>query len=191
MSSNYQKQCRLIDKEVIMSEKYLQCNDGSIAGIGDKVTIQYKNDYPIFPHVDIGVIERITDQYVYLKNSTDNFGIKIEMDSIDKINYINANHKILIPNAAREKMGPDPIPEVEKVNHPSHYKSETGLEAIDAIEAFTFDLNGIEAFDTGNALKYLCRWKKKNGLEDLKKAQWYLNHLIEHVENLEKENELS
>lgn len=72
----------------------------------------------------------------------------------------------------------------EMVNHPDHYKSETGLEAIDVIEAFTFDLMGIEAVDTGNALKYLCRWKKKNGLEDLKKAKWYLEHLIKHVESL-------
>jgi hypothetical protein len=77
----------------------------------------------------------------------------------------------------------------DMVNHPSHYMSETGLEAIDVIEAFTFDLKGIEAVCTGNALKYLCRWKSKNGVEDLKKAEWYLNRLIEHVEKLEKENE--
>jgi hypothetical protein len=75
------------------------------------------------------------------------------------------------------------------VNHPSHYQSETGMEAIDVIEAFTFDLKGVEAFDTGNILKYICRWKNKNGLEDLKKAQWYLNHLINHVEKSKKENE--
>jgi hypothetical protein len=36
----------------------------------------------------------------------------------------------------------------------------------------------MEAVCTGNALKYLWRWKKKNGVEDLKKAQWYLNKLI-------------
>ena len=75
------------------------------------------------------------------------------------------------------------------VSHPSHYQSESGLEVIDVIEAFTSDLNGIEATDTGNVLKYMCRWKSKNGLEDLKKAQWYLNHLINHVEKLEKEND--
>ena len=75
------------------------------------------------------------------------------------------------------------------VSHPSHYQSETGLEVIDVIEAFTFDLKGIEATDTGNILKYICRWKAKNGLQDLKKAQWYLTHLIEHVDKLEKENE--
>jgi hypothetical protein len=74
----------------------------------------------------------------------------------------------------------------ETVNHPSHYQSETGMEAIDVIESFTFDLSGIEAFDTGNVLKYMCRWKDKNGLEDLKKAKWYLDHLINHIENLEE-----
>ena len=68
------------------------------------------------------------------------------------------------------------------VSHPSHYQSETGLEVIDVIEAFTADLKGIEAVDTGNAIKYLCRWKKKNGLQDLKKAMWYLTNLINHVE---------
>ena len=74
------------------------------------------------------------------------------------------------------------------VSHPSHYQSETGLEVIDVIEAFTFDLKGIEATDTGNILKYMCRWKQKNGLQDLKKARWYLDHLIEHIQKLEEEN---
>lgn len=74
------------------------------------------------------------------------------------------------------------------IYHPNHYQSETGMEVIDVIEAFTFDLKGIEATDTGNIIKYMCRWKKKNGLQDLKKAMWYLQHLIYHVENLEKEN---
>jgi hypothetical protein len=74
------------------------------------------------------------------------------------------------------------------VYNPAHYQSETGLEVIDVIEAFTFDLMGIEATDTGNIIKYMCRWSKKNGLQDLKKARWYLDHLIAHVEKLEKEN---
>jgi hypothetical protein len=43
------------------------------------------------------------------------------------------------------------------VSHPNHYQSETGLEVIDVIEAFTFDLKGIEATDTGNIIKYACR----------------------------------
>ena len=68
------------------------------------------------------------------------------------------------------------------VNHPKHYKAVNGLEAIDVIEAFTAKLKGIQATDTGNILKYMLRWHEKNGLEDLKKAQWYLNHLISKVE---------
>lgn len=75
------------------------------------------------------------------------------------------------------------------VSHPSHYQSETGLEVIDVIEAFTFDLKGIEAVDTANVLKYVCRWDKKNGLQDLEKAMWYLQHLIEHVRKSREEYE--
>lgn len=73
----------------------------------------------------------------------------------------------------------------DMVNHPQHYVSESGIEVINVIEAFTSNLKGIEATDTGNIIKYILRWKNKNGLEDLKKAQWYLNHLINIVE---KEN---
>ena len=75
--------------------------------------------------------------------------------------------------------------EDKMVSHPSHYQSESGLEVIDVIEAFTSDLNGIEATDTGNILKYMCRWKHKNGLQDLEKAQWYLTHLIEKIKEKE------
>ena len=71
---------------------------------------------------------------------------------------------------------------VDYVNHPPHYQSKSGLETIDVIEAFTEDLTGFEATNTGNVLKYMCRWKSKNGLEDLKKARWYLNRLIDLVE---------
>lgn len=82
----------------------------------------------------------------------------------------------------------EPFVKNDIVSHPSHYQSETGLEVIDVIEAFTFDLKGIEATDTGNIIKYICRWSKKNGLQDLEKAKWYLDHLINHVKKLEEEN---
>ena len=71
---------------------------------------------------------------------------------------------------------------VDMINHPPHYKTKNGLETIDVIEAFTEDLNGIEAVCTANALKYICRWKNKNGKQDLEKAVWYINYLIEHLE---------
>ena len=73
----------------------------------------------------------------------------------------------------------------EIVNHPSHYQSDKGLEVIDVIDAFTQDLNGIEAFCVGNVIKYITRYKKKNGLEDVRKAAWYLNKLLAHLEERE------
>lgn len=74
------------------------------------------------------------------------------------------------------------------VSHPDHYKSESGLEVIDVIETFTSGLEGVEATDTGNVIKYICRWKKKNGIQDLKKIMWYTQHLIDYLEKKEKEN---
>ena len=72
------------------------------------------------------------------------------------------------------------------VSHPDHYKAG-GIEVIDVIEAFTKNLVGIEATDTGNVIKYILRWKKKNGVQDLEKALWYLTHLIERVKMHEEE----
>lgn len=69
----------------------------------------------------------------------------------------------------------------DMINHPKHYISTNGIEVIDIIEAFTEDLQGVEATDTGNIIKYICRWKNKNGVEDLKKCQWYISHLIDHL----------
>ena len=70
----------------------------------------------------------------------------------------------------------------QMVSHPQHYQSKSGLEVINVIEAFTADLKGIEATDTGNIIKYICRWKHKNGIQDLKKVIWYATHLINYLE---------
>ena len=78
------------------------------------------------------------------------------------------------------------------VSHPKHYQSKNGLEVIDVIEAFTEKLTGIEATDTGNIIKYACRWKEKNGVQDIKKIIWYATHLLNHLEaekQKEKDNE--
>jgi hypothetical protein len=61
--------------------------------------------------------------------------------------------------------------------NPSHYK-QGEIECIDALAAATADLKGIDAVCTANAIKYLWRWKQKGGVEDLKKAHWYIDRLI-------------
>jgi hypothetical protein len=78
--------------------------------------------------------------------------------------------------AARSNVKPDLI------NHPPHYQTASGLEAIDVIEAFGLD------FCLGNACKYVLRAGRKTGeapLKDLLKARWYLNRTIERLEAAE------
>ncbi len=65
----------------------------------------------------------------------------------------------------------------DRVNHPSHY-TQGNIECIDAIAEATCKLKGEFAICTGNVIKYLWRWHSKNGVEDLKKARWYLDRLI-------------
>lgn len=67
------------------------------------------------------------------------------------------------------------------VEHPIHY-NQGGVECIEAIKAATVGKAGVEAFCVGNAIKYLFRYEAKNGLEDVKKAQWYINRLIQELE---------
>ena len=71
--------------------------------------------------------------------------------------------------------------EVDMVSHPLHY-TQGGIECIDAIKAATVGKNGIEAVCTANAIKYLWRYEAKNGIEDVKKARWYLDRLIAELE---------
>ena len=68
----------------------------------------------------------------------------------------------------------------DTINHPAHYTAGS-IECIDAIAAATEGLNGIEAVCTANAIKYLWRWKRKNGAEDLRKAIWYIERLLKDV----------
>lgn len=76
----------------------------------------------------------------------------------------------------------------DTINHPAHYTAGA-IECIDAIAAATEGLNGIEAVCTANAIKYLWRWKRKNGTEDLQKAIWYIERLLRDVDKPVPEHE--
>lgn len=71
---------------------------------------------------------------------------------------------------------------MDNVNHPQHY-THGGIECIDALAAATAGLTGIEAVCTANAIKYLWRWKHKGGVEDLRKADWYIKRLIKELKD--------
>lgn len=69
----------------------------------------------------------------------------------------------------------------DNVNNPHHYNHK-GVECINAIEA-SMEPSQFKGYLKGNIIKYLWRYEYKNGIEDLKKAQWYLNKLITTWEN--------
>lgn len=67
----------------------------------------------------------------------------------------------------------------DKVNNPAHYTAG-GIETLDYIKA---KIKDYPSYAAGNILKYVSRYEHKNGIEDLKKAQFYLNDLIEWMES--------
>lgn len=67
----------------------------------------------------------------------------------------------------------------DNVNHPNHYQGD--IETIDYIKDKLTD-EEFRGFVKGNVLKYISRERLKNGDEDLKKSDWYLNKLIEELE---------
>ena len=75
--------------------------------------------------------------------------------------------------------------EVDPVNKPLHY-NQAGIECIEAIEAMTENMSGHTAPHAANVLKYLWRHEYKNGLEDIRKAKWYLDRLEKRYMELHK-----
>jgi len=72
----------------------------------------------------------------------------------------------------------------DAVNHPNHY-CQGGIECIKAIEA-SMTPEEFQGYCKGNVMKYIWRFREKNGLEDLKKAQVYLGWMIESKEKQEQ-----
>lgn len=76
---------------------------------------------------------------------------------------------------------------MDNVNHPSHY-ADGAIEVIDYIRD-KLTLQGFTEYCGGNVLKYVSRWRKKGGVEDLRKAAVYLGWMIESATNETKEKE--
>lgn len=75
-----------------------------------------------------------------------------------------------------------PVAEHDPVNHPSHYTAG-GVECLDAIRAaLTGYQDAFRGFLAGQIIKYVWRSPLKNGLEDLKKARFYLDRMIQETE---------
>ena len=69
----------------------------------------------------------------------------------------------------------------DMVNHPKHY-TQGDIECIDALKAATVGKRGIEAVCVANVIKYLWRYEEKNGIEDVRKAKFYIERLLKELE---------
>lgn len=78
-------------------------------------------------------------------------------------------------------MGENKVKQYDTINKPSHYHGKNGMEAIDVIENFIGDLAGKAGWAWGNSMKYLLRFQKKNGIEDVKKAFRNLVWVLEEI----------
>ena len=124
--------------------------------------------------MDDGRIEYITGKIYTSENNgciTDESGDKnhnwIDVEDEDQPEYF------FQPIISKES-----IIEEDNVNHPSHYANNLkGIECIDAMEA-GLGKDKVMAFCLCNAFKYIFRTSNKNGLEDVKKAIWYLNKYV-------------
>ena len=75
----------------------------------------------------------------------------------------------------------------DPVDHPSHY-TQGRFEVIDVIED-SLASEGFEGYCVGNVMKYVMRYRHKNGVEDLRKAEWYLRRLVSWMESGDKEED--
>ena len=73
---------------------------------------------------------------------------------------------------------------IDNVNSPPHY-THGNIECIDIVAEMVRDKSGMESACVANITKYLYRYKGKGGIESVKKAQWYLNRLIQELESQE------
>ncbi len=95
-----------------------------------------------------------------------------QMDAVSEVAKtitINTDELVAQLNEMEEKN--------DKVNHPSHYQTAGGIEVIEYIASLLGD--NVKYYYLGNVIKYVSRFDKKNGVEDLEKARFYLNKMIE------------
>ena len=139
----------------------------------DKAHIIIKDGDNILWEYDVPYENNITAPCI------NDFGVQLKDVMSGTINACDAGCKVGGWNLYESK---DPM-----VSHPKHYKGKHGVEVIDVIEDFTDGLNGIEATDTGNIIKYACRWHKKgNEIQDVEKIIWYATHLLECLKEKKK-----
>lgn len=184
-----------------------QCGNPQQLKQWDKASLDLVDLKPIEKTMKEYLIKTKEGKYHYINDSYDtcpDYVDKIEIPGGSQFAVLNGEDEIafydgnglekshFIPSAIiwQRHTQPEPLPfntdleelsEPDNVNHPNHY-TQGKVECIDALEAATVGKVGIEAVCVANVIKYLWRYEEKNGKEDIKKAQWYLNKLLDSID---------
>lgn len=129
---------------------------------------EVKSDKPLEP-----IAEKVVEPKQELKPTCPAIVIDSSKDEIQSVKLTQEQEKEvddLLPYGPTNPTPNDPV------NHPSHYAGK--VECIDCIESAVSELDGFHGFCVGNAIKYLYRFSRKNGKQDLEKCKWYLERLI-------------
>lgn len=103
----------------------------------------------------------------------------MEKMTITKNSDIEKSFDALMKKIDEENKKPVTTENNDNIISPNHYTSGKGFEVFDVQEAFIHELKGMSANYWCNIVKYILRFQRKNGVEDLKKAKYYLEKLIE------------
>jgi hypothetical protein len=102
---------------------------------------------------------------------------------MSKVTVDGKEYEVL--DAPLKEVPPHPGQIKKDATNPDYYKNKP-IEIIDCIASITYGKDGFGGFLVGQVVKYVARYNEKNGLEDLKKAKWYLDMLITRLEKEEK-----
>jgi hypothetical protein len=168
-----------------MAEEYGNSQDGDLIYLGGSI---FRVDYVNEKYAMVEGENVLHEHYrVLIPAETDmDELLEINANLIKRVFELEAGQRNLFAMLERDKPKLDDLlakvtpenkhEELDNVNHPRHYNSGK-YEVINVIEDSLKD--GFEPYCIGNVMKYVSRYKHKNGVEDLKKAQWYLGRVID------------
>lgn len=162
--------------------------------VGDRVIVKPFNEYDDLGGISPIHLSRVVNEAGTIVDASvgENFDwYSIDFDDLELSEYmacfsfkgtlVSAEPTSTVESVTVDEFPKRTVEDKDNVNHPSHY-TQGKFEVIDVIEDATKNLTGIEAVCVGNILKYILRYQYKNGHEDVLKAKWYLNKLIEEFE---------
>ena len=121
------------------------------------------------------LLEKFSDACYFNRWSDDKLAI-----AYDHV-YKNSEARLDGSHLKDAELNIEPENNPDMVSHPKHY-TQGDIECIDALKAATVGKRGIEAVCVANVIKYLWRYEEKNGIEDVRKAKWYIEWLLKELE---------